>query len=109
MEGKLYAWRVDDITWENDIAAYRVYGPALAAHRRAGLRHRRVAEEHQGARRGRRYRVTWQSDIDKAFFRSMGNQEGVDFVDRTTSYHLDHGQGLDCYNVGRVWVAARLP
>jgi hypothetical protein len=23
--GKQYAWRVDDITWENDIAAYRVY------------------------------------------------------------------------------------
>lgn len=44
--------------------------------------------------------MTWQSNIDKAFFRNIGNKEGVDFVDRATSFHLDHGQGLDCYNVG---------
>lgn len=98
--GKQYAWRVDDITWENDIAAYRVYGPAL---QRSGEKAygidvwlkstKELDVEH-------RYAVTWQSNIDKAFFRNIGNQEGVDFVDRATSFHLDHGQGLDCYNVG---------
>ena len=27
--GKLYPERADDITWENDLGIYRVYGPAL--------------------------------------------------------------------------------
>ena len=29
VDGQLYAWRVDDFTWENDRCAYRAYGPAL--------------------------------------------------------------------------------
>ena len=29
VDGRLYAWRVDDFTWENDLGAYRAYGPAL--------------------------------------------------------------------------------
>ena len=98
--GKQYAWRVDDITWENDIAAYRVYGPAL---QRSGEKAYGIDVWLKSTKEldvDHRYAVTWQSNIDKAFFRSMGNQEGVDFVDRATSFHLDHGQGLDCYNVG---------
>lgn len=98
--GKQYAWRVDDITWENDIAAYRVYGPAL---QRSGEKAYGIDVWLKSTKEldvDHRYSVTWQSNIDKAFFRSIGNQEGVDFVDRATSFHLDHGQGLDCYNVG---------
>ncbi len=100
VEGKYYAWRMDDITWENDIAAYRVYGPAL---QRSGEQAYGIDVWLKSTKEldvDHRYRVTWQSNIDKAFFRSIGNQEGVDFVDRATSFHLDHGQGLDCYNVG---------
>lgn len=96
----MYAWRVDDITWENDIAAYRVYGPAL---QRSGEKAYGIDVWLKSTKEldvDHRYAVTWQSNIDKAFFRSIGNQEGVDFVDRATSFHLDHGQGLDCYNVG---------
>lgn len=29
--GALYAWRLDDLTWENDHSAYRAYGPGLQA------------------------------------------------------------------------------
>ena len=98
--GKQYAWRVDDITWENDVAAYRVYGPAL---QRSGEKAYGIDVWLKSTKEldvDHRYAVTWQSNIDKAFFRSIGNQEGIDFVDRATSFHLDHGQGLDCYNVG---------
>ena len=100
VEGKYYAWRMDDITWENDIAAYRVYGPAL---QRSGEQAYGIDVWLKSTKEldvDHRYSVTWQSNIDKAFFRSINNQEGVDFVDRATSFHLDHGQGLDCYNVG---------
>ncbi len=100
VSGKYYAWRLDDITWENDIAAYRVYGPAL---QRSGEQAYGIDVWLKSTREldvDHRYSVTWQSNIDKAFFRSIGNQEGVDFVDRATSFHLDHGEGLDCYNVG---------
>ena len=100
VEGKYYAWRMDDITWENDIAAYRVYGPAL---QRSGEQAYGIDVWLKSTKEldvDHRYSVTWQSNIDKAFFRSINNQEGVNFVDRATSFHLDHGQGLDCYNVG---------
>ncbi len=100
VEGKYYAWRMDDITWENDIAAYRVYGPAL---QRSGEQAYGIDVWLKSTKEldvDHRYSVTWQSNIDKAFFRGIDNQEGVDFVDRATSFHLDHGQGLDCYNVG---------
>ena len=100
VEGKYYAWRLDDITWENDIAAYRVYGPAL---QRSGEKAYGIDVWLKSTKEldvDHRYSVTWQSNIDKAFFRSINNQEGVNFVDRATSFHLDHGQGLDCYNVG---------
>ena len=29
VKGKMYSERADDITWENDLGIYRVYGPAL--------------------------------------------------------------------------------
>lgn len=100
VEGKYYAWRMDDITWENDIAAYRVYGPALQCSGEQAYGIDVWLKSTKELDVDHRYSVTWQSNIDKAFFRGIDNQEGVDFVDRATSFHLDHGQGLDCYNVG---------
>ncbi len=44
--GALYKIRKDDIAWENDRCAYRVYGPAPAEDRRAFLRHRHLGKEH---------------------------------------------------------------
>ncbi len=79
VEGKYYAWRLDDIAWENDIAAYRVYGPAL----------QRSGEQAYGIDVW--LKSTRELDVDHRYRANL---------DHGTSYHLDHGQGLDCYNVG---------
>lgn len=100
--GKIYPERLDDIAWENDRAAYRAYGPALQA---AGERAygydvftksvpEPVVEE--------RYRMeldpqTW-AQIDS--LKKAGNTEAAAALRNATSYHIDHGNGMDVYTVG---------
>ena len=69
--------RRDDFAWENDLVAFRTYGPAILP----GL-------ENSGIDCWNK-RVPYPI-IDKWY---RGEQNGV-------SYHEDHGEGLDLYNVG---------
>jgi rhamnogalacturonyl hydrolase YesR len=67
--------RFDDILWENDRTAHRIYGPALEAHEPPSSSGIDVWVK----------RVRWP------------------FMDRqlkTGTYHNDQGEGLDYYNVG---------
>ena len=70
--GRQYPERVDDIAWENDRAAYRLYGPAL------------------------------QRNKERAFGNDVWvkNTPEADSLEELTTYHFDHGYGLDCYKVG---------
>ena len=77
--GRLYKYRLDDIAWENDIAAYRVYGPAL----------QQSGEKAFGIDVW--LKSTTELDVEKRY-----RQECLYNI----SYHTDHGTGLDCYNVG---------
>lgn len=72
--------RVDDIAWENDYAAYRAYGPAFGA---TG-----------GAAHG--YDV-WT----KSTTRPVVIERYINELQRGKSYHIDHGDGMDVYDVGR--------
>ncbi len=100
VQGKMYPERADDITWENDRGIYRVYGPTL---QRSGERSfgtdvwvkntpELVVEE--------RYRQhlwgVWQRDSLK----HIGQPEAANDIYMATSFHHDHGEGLDCYGVG---------
>lgn len=70
--------RKDDFAWENDLAAYRMYGPALAAENPSN-----------GV-------DLWLKRTDKLVVDSFYRGE----LKYGKSYHEDHGQGLDCYKVG---------
>jgi rhamnogalacturonyl hydrolase YesR len=70
--------RKDDLAWENDKVAFRVYGPAL-----------RAGPEDSGIDAWTK-RVPFPV-LDKWYRRDL--TEGV-------SYHQDHGEGLDGYHVG---------
>jgi hypothetical protein len=70
--------RKDDFAWENDLAAYRMYGPALA-------------NENPGNGVDLWLKRTDELIVDKFYHDEL--QDGL-------SYHVDHGQGLDCYSVG---------
>lgn len=69
--------RKDDIAWENDRIAYRMYGPALAA-------------ENPSNGVDVWYKRTTELIIDKWYENDLSGK---------ASYHDDHGEGLDCYKV----------
>lgn len=100
--GRVYPERLDDLAWENDKAAYRAYGPAFQAKDQKGygydvftksvptpvVEHRYAMETDQKAWAQIN---AWQREGQKAKADSL-----IDAI----SYHTDHGNGMDCYNVG---------
>jgi hypothetical protein len=77
--------RLDDFAWENDKVAHRTYGPALGAPAPGGS--------------GKEVLVTSGNDI---WFKRVP----YPIVDRWYNkghdhYHVDEGEGMDMYNVGR--------
>ena len=100
VKGKMYPTRKDDIAWENDRGAYRVYGPAL---QRTGEKSfgtdvwtkntpEIVVED--------RYTADFDGNILKNIYHKKGQGDKWRDEDLHTSFHLDHGNGLDCYSVG---------
>ena len=98
--GKCYPERADDITWENDLGIYRVYGPAL---QRSGERSfgtdvwvknipELVVED--------RYRMHLWGVGQRDSLKRIGQSTEANEIYVATSFHHDHGQGLDCYGVG---------
>ena len=69
--------RKDDFAWENDLAAYRMYGPALAP-------------ENPSDGVDLWLKCTDSLIVDKFY---------ADELERGISYHVNNGLGLDCYDV----------
>ena len=101
--GRCYPERLDDIAWENDRAAYRAYGPAL---QKSGERaygydvftksvEELVVEDRYAMEPG--FCLTCGN---QSVERSFGKKEEADNLSRAISYHIDHGNGMDCYAVG---------
>lgn len=98
--GKMYPLRKDDIAWENDRCAYRVYGPAL----------QRTGEKSYGIDVWvknvpypvveKRYEIDHKGNLLADSLKSVGLEMLNDSVDKATSFHLDHGEGMDAYAVG---------
>lgn len=123
--GALYKIRKDDIAWENDKCAYRVYGPAL---QRTGERsfgtdvwvkntpdtvvYERYVKDMNGNIKGdkidakvRTLQKQEKAEKNPAKAAALAKQIKAlqaesNEVDILTSFHLDHGNGLDPYRVG---------
>lgn len=99
-KGKVYPYRKDDLAWENDLGAYRIYGPALqkTGERSFGIdvwvknTPELVVEN--------RYMMDHRGNMLEDSLRKAGQTVGLDVIDRNTSFHLDHGNGMDAYAVG---------
>jgi hypothetical protein len=98
--GRVYQERLDDLTWENDRSIYRIYGPAL---QKRGERSfgtdvwvkntpDLVAEE--------RYRLHMWGWHQGDSLKKAGNIDDGNRLFLETSFHLDHGYGMDVYSVG---------
>lgn len=69
--------RKDDFAWENDMIAFRAYGPAL-----------RESTENSGI-------DAWLKRVDYPIINKWYKE-----AEEGKSYHKDHGEGLDNYHVG---------
>ncbi len=78
--GRFVQERKDDYAWENDRVAFRAYGPALV--------------KVDGPSNGFDF---WCKRAEKMVI----NERYKNDIAGTASYHEDHGDGLDCYKVGR--------
>ena len=98
--GRMYPEREDDIAWENDRGAYRIYGPALqkTGERAYGIDvwvkntpdlvvENRYSMELSGVKEIQR--------LEKEGKDSLAFETRLD-----SSFHFDHGYGYDPYNVG---------
>ena len=98
--GKLYAWRVDDFTWENDKCSYRAYGPALqrTGEKAFGIDVWLKSVPYPDVEK--RYAVVYDAHKRADVLEKQGDKKAADSLRLNASLHLDHGTGLDCYNVG---------
>ena len=83
--GRAIPERKDDFAWENKVAAYRIYGPALEA----------TGEISSGI-------DVWSKRIPNFVVNSFYQQDHEAAVTHNSalSYHNDNGIGLDSYDVG---------
>jgi len=100
--GRQFPERVDDMAWENDRVAFRCYGPAL---QRNGERawgydvwNKRTSKLVVESRYANELDAEMSRAINK--LRQMGRGDVADDVYNAISYHVDHGNGMDCYKVG---------
>jgi hypothetical protein len=78
--GRFAPERYDDYIWENDRIAFRVYGDAL------------IAKDGPSNGLDAIVKRTHALFLDKIY---------NDYFEKKLSYHEDHGEGVDCYNVKR--------
>lgn len=100
--GRFYPERLDDIAWENDKAAYRAYGPALQKRGERAFGYDVFTKSVDYPVVEKRYAM----ELDTAARARMkvlykqGRKAEADSISHAISYHIDHGNGMDVYNVG---------
>lgn len=100
--GRHYPERLDDIAWENDKSGYRAYGPALQRTGEKAYGYDILVKNVKEPVLEQRYAM----ELDKearaqiAAWYKAGEKAKADSLARAISYHVDHGNGMDCYNVG---------
>lgn len=100
--GRVYPKRRDDVSYENELVGFRIYGPGT----------QKTGEKSYG------YDIFLKHPTDELIvpqlyapetddavwakvdsLRQIDNELAEEFI-KTFSYHLDHGLGMDCYAVG---------
>lgn len=76
--------RADDFAWENDLVAFRAYGPAI----RPGAKKPKPTDEDSGI-------DIWCKRVAYPIVDKWYANEKIGL-----SYHADHGEGMDLYKVG---------
>ncbi|MCO6026215.1 DUF4861 domain-containing protein [Prevotella cerevisiae] len=100
VSGKMYPIREDDFAWENDKGAYRAYGPALAKTGEKSYGIDIWVKNTPDMILDERYYKDAAGNVEENALRKEGLKQKADSVDRVSSFHIDHGNGMDVYEVG---------
>lgn len=92
--------RVDDIAWENDLTAWRLYGPALEANKETAYGNDVWVKNTPDLVVDERYSTEISNHPAIVKLKEQGKNEEALAMEMATTYHFDHGYGLDCYKVG---------
>lgn len=98
--GRQYPERVDDIAWENDRGAYRLYGPALQKNGERAFGNDVWVKNTPDLEVEKRYKTELDNHPAIQQLKKEGKTEEAQALEEQTTYHFDHGYGLDCYKVG---------
>lgn len=98
--GRQYPERVDDIAWENDRGAYRLYGPALQKNGERAFGNDVWVKNTPDLEVEKRYHVELSNHPAIQQLKKEGKFDEASALEEQTTYHFDHGYGLDCYKVG---------
>ena len=98
--GRQYPERVDDIAWENDRTAYRIYGPALQRNKERAFGVDVWVKNTPDLEVEKRYATELSNHGKIEQLKSEGKTQEAHDMEEATTYHYDHGYGLDCYKVG---------
>lgn len=99
-EGRLYPERLDDIAWENDRGAYRVYGPAFQRNASIGYGPDVWVKNTPELVVARRFSMEIDIKPTQRQLSRAGYKAEADQLVDDNSFHIDHGMGNDCYAVG---------
>ena len=94
--GRLFTERQDEFGWENDRVAYRIYGHGAAV----GYD---VFNKSTSALMLDYWYASEQDQEMRSVAKKLRDRGQTDLADQlynAFSYHIDHGQGMDCYTVG---------
>jgi hypothetical protein len=102
VSGGYYPEREDDLAWENEHCAFRAYGPAF----------QEKGYKAYGYDVWTKYKTTepvleerYANELNPAVNERIAELKDTDPAEaerlyKSISYHVDHGNGMDCYTVG---------
>lgn len=97
---QVYPKRKDDLVWENESAIWRAYGPELQATGEQAYGYDIWCKNTKELCCDNRYRLALGNWAMADSLREIGEMAKADSISRAGNFHLDHGDGMDCYAVG---------
>ena len=98
--GRLYPDRLDDIAWENDRGAYRIYGPAFEQSGAKGYGPDVWTKNTPEPDMDKRFRMDIDVKPTQKALEDAGYSNIASKLVERNSFHKDHGTGYDAYAVG---------
>jgi len=100
VQGRVYPERIDDLTWENDRSIYRVYGPELQRRGERAFGTDVWVKNTPNLVAEYRYKLHMDGWHQGDSLKQAGKTQEGEELFLNTSFHLDHGYGMDVYSVG---------